>query len=63
MTAQDYTRAELLLRRDRLVIGSCLLVICLLSWYYLLSGAGTGMSAVAISIRSSSIFFWIISRR
>jgi predicted metal-binding membrane protein len=39
----------LLLRRDRLIIALCLVVICLLSWYYLLTGAGTGMSALAMS--------------
>lgn len=43
------TAAEFLMRRDRLVVAACLCVICLLSWLYLLSGAGTGMSALAMS--------------
>ncbi len=40
---------EALLRRDRLVVGVCLAVICLLSWVYLLGGAGTGMSTAAMT--------------
>lgn len=43
------TAAESLLRRDRLVVGLCLCVLGLLSWYYLLNGAGTGMSVAAMS--------------
>jgi predicted metal-binding membrane protein len=43
------TATEALLRRDRLIVAACLAVICLLSWYYLLSGAGTGMSTVAMT--------------
>jgi predicted metal-binding membrane protein len=30
-------------------VGVCLALICLLSWYYLLIGAGTGMSTVAMT--------------
>lgn len=41
--------AEALLRRDRLLVGACLAVICLLSWIYLVAGAGTGMSTVAMT--------------
>ena len=43
------TAAESLLRRDRWVVASCLVLLCLLSWYYLFVGAGTGMSTVAMS--------------
>ena len=43
------TTAELLLRRDRRVVVCCLVAICLLSWYYLLLGAGTGMSTLAMT--------------
>lgn len=43
------TGAEVLLRRDRYVVACCLAVICLLSWYYLWLGAGTGMSTVAMT--------------
>jgi predicted metal-binding membrane protein len=43
------TAAESLLRCDRWVVASCLLLLCLLSWYYLFAGAGTGMSTVAMS--------------
>lgn len=43
------TAAESLLRRDRLVVGVCLCFLGLLSWYYLLTGAGTGMSVAAMS--------------
>jgi predicted metal-binding membrane protein len=68
MAVQVQTRAELLLRKDRLVIASCLLIMCLLSWYYLLTGAGTGMSAVAMTslefplpVHSSSAATWSAS--
>lgn len=43
------TATESLLRRDRLIVGGGLVLICLLSWYYLLSGAGTGMSTLAMT--------------
>jgi predicted metal-binding membrane protein len=45
----DLTATEALLRRDRSIVGTCLAIICLLSWYYLLRGAGTGMSTVAMT--------------
>jgi len=43
------TATEVLLRHDRLIIGTGLAVICLLSWLYIVAGAGTGMSAVAMT--------------
>ena len=38
-----------MLRRDRLIVACGLILICLLSWYYLLTGAGTGMSTLAMT--------------
>lgn len=43
------TATEALLRRDRLVVIACLFTICLLSWLYLVRGAGTGMSSTAMT--------------
>ena len=43
------TRVEVLLRRERLIIVGGMLVICLLAWYYLINGAGTGMSTLAMT--------------
>ena len=43
------TLAENLLRRERTLLGVSLLIVCLLSWWYLLTGAGTGMSTVAMT--------------
>ena len=43
------TATELLLRRDRLIIGTSLAVMCLLCWLYILTGVGTGISAVAMT--------------
>jgi predicted metal-binding membrane protein len=45
----ETSATESLLRRDRLIVGACLALICLLSWYYLLMGAGTGMGTVAMT--------------
>ena len=47
--ATNETATESLLRRDRLIVGGGLALICLLSWYYLLNGAGTGMSTLAMT--------------
>jgi predicted metal-binding membrane protein len=49
VATSETTAVESLLRRDRLVLASCLLLICLLSWWYLLAGAGTGMSTLAMT--------------
>jgi len=38
------TTIESLLRRERWIIGGGLVVICILSWVYIVTGAGTGMS-------------------
>jgi hypothetical protein len=45
----DLTAMEVLLRNDRLITGMGLAVICLLSWLYILAGAGTGMSTLAMT--------------
>lgn len=40
---------EALLRRDRLWVMAALTVMCLLSWWYLLEGAGTGMNTLRMT--------------
>ena len=45
----DVTAAEKVLRHDRVIVACALAIICLLSWYYLLLGAGTGMSSIAMT--------------
>jgi predicted metal-binding membrane protein len=45
MDGQETTVTERLLRRDRWIVLSGLAAITLLSWAYILTGAGTGMSA------------------
>jgi predicted metal-binding membrane protein len=45
----DTTATEVLLRHERLIIGTGLAVICLLSWLYIIAGAGTGMSTIAMT--------------
>jgi predicted metal-binding membrane protein len=45
----DMAATEALLRHDRLIIGTGLTVICLLSWLYIVTGAGTGMSTLAMT--------------
>ncbi|HEX2140103.1 MAG TPA: DUF2182 domain-containing protein [Woeseiaceae bacterium] len=45
----EHSAAELLLRRDRWIVGGGLLLLCLLCWAYLLAGSGTGMSVAAMT--------------
>ena len=45
----DTTVTETLLRRDRWIIGAGLTIICLLSWWYLVNGAGTEMNTAAMT--------------
>lgn len=47
MSEPTYT--EILLHRDRLIVSLGLAMICVLSWGWLLSGAGMGMSIAAMS--------------
>ena len=49
MRSTGTTLAESALRNDWLWVLACLAIICLLSWYYLLTGAGTGMSTLAMT--------------
>ena len=43
------TATEVLLRRDRLIVGAGLIVICLLCWLYIVVGAGVGMGTAAMT--------------
>jgi predicted metal-binding membrane protein len=69
----NITATEVLLRHDRLIIGTGLAVICLLSWLYIIAGAGTGMSTINMTtwqlplpapstsaVMPWSLFYWII---
>jgi len=40
---------EFILRRDRMVVGACLLIVSIAAWLYILSGAGMGMSAMEMT--------------
>jgi predicted metal-binding membrane protein len=46
---ENTTPTEALLRRDRLIVLAGLAIIAILSWLYLLDGAGTGMSVRAMT--------------
>jgi predicted metal-binding membrane protein len=43
------TLTERIVRREQLLVGAGLAVITGLAWYYLLTGAGTGMSTIAMT--------------
>ena len=43
------TAAEALFRRERWIVGGGLVVICVLSWWYVISGAGTGMNTLSMT--------------
>ena len=45
----DVSSLERLLRRDRLLVGLCLAIVVLLAGWYILAGAGMGMSALAMT--------------
>ena len=47
MTAE--TVLESALRRDRLIVTVALIAVTLVAWAYVLAGAGTGMSPIAMS--------------
>ncbi|HEV8678853.1 MAG TPA: DUF2182 domain-containing protein [Stellaceae bacterium] len=49
MTVSDTTALEAVLRRDRLVVIAALVAVVAIAWIWILSGAGTGMSAVAMA--------------
>jgi predicted metal-binding membrane protein len=48
-TVTDTTPLEAVLRRDRLVVVAALSAVIAIAWIWILLGAGTGMSAVAIT--------------
>lgn len=45
----EITTTEALLRRDRAIVAAGLAGIAALAWYYVLTGAGTGMSVLAMT--------------
>ncbi len=45
----ETTAAEALLRRDRVIVIAGLIIIAALAWYYVMTGAGTGMSVRAMT--------------
>lgn len=49
MTKQELTATELLLKRERWILLTCLLLISTLAWYWTLTGSGTGMSISAMT--------------
>jgi predicted metal-binding membrane protein len=48
MTGPGIDPVESVLRRDRLLVAGALVVIIALAWAWLLTGAGTGMSPLAM---------------
>jgi predicted metal-binding membrane protein len=49
VNASDITATERLIRRDRAITLAGLVALTLLSWIYVLAGAGTGMSTIAMT--------------
>ena len=49
MTVTDTTVLETVLRRDRWVVVSALVAVIVVAWIWIVLGAGTGMSAVAMT--------------
>jgi predicted metal-binding membrane protein len=49
MSSADITKAERLIGKDRIITIAGLAVLTLLSWIWVLTGAGTGMSTVSMS--------------
>ena len=45
----ETTLTERIVRREQMLIGAGLAVITVLAWYYVLIGAGTGMSTIAMT--------------
>lgn len=50
-TAPDGGALERILKRDRAITLASLIVLGLLAWVYVLSGAGLGMSALEMTLR------------
>jgi predicted metal-binding membrane protein len=49
LTVSDMTALEAVLRRDRFVVIAALVAVIVVSWIWIVLGAGTGMSAVAMT--------------
>src|SRR6202007_3437295 len=49
MTVTDTTVLEAVLRRDRFVVVASLVAVIIVAWIWIVMGAGTGMSAVAMT--------------
>jgi predicted metal-binding membrane protein len=49
MAVHDITLTERVIGRDRVIIAIGLSALTLLSWIWVLAGAGTGMSSIAIT--------------
>jgi predicted metal-binding membrane protein len=45
----DTTLTERVVRHEQLIVGLCLALVCGLAWLYVVGGAGTGMSTIAMS--------------
>ena len=52
MTSTGTTVLEAVLRRDRIVVVAALVSVITLSWIWILLGAGTGMTAIAMTLGS-----------
>ena len=52
MTATDTTTLEAILRRDRAVVVVTLVAVITIAWIWILLGAGTGMTAMGMALRS-----------
>ena len=52
LDAPDTTVLETVLRRDRLILVTALVAVTAIAWIWVLLGAGTGMSTVAMTRRS-----------
>jgi predicted metal-binding membrane protein len=52
MTATDTTVLEAVLRRDRTLVVAALVAVITIAWIWIVLGAGTGMTAMDMAIRS-----------
>src|SRR5215467_10122271 len=52
MTTTGTTVLEAVLRRDRIVVVAALVSVITISWIWILLGAGTGMTAIAMTLGS-----------
>jgi predicted metal-binding membrane protein len=49
LPASELTLTEFIVKKERRVIFAGLLLLTILSWWYILAGAGTGMSTLAMT--------------